>query len=214
MIKISEWAGHQVFRDWNRITKIPKAWSTLINGPWVQRCIDYARDRFWRFVPDTTVEISNWTYRISQKFIEGVHINPENIKTVLSDFNELMRLHSQSLIDEGIWLDFVWLEWALKASLFHLKKYRWTIIDKYFISPLLERVSKTWAFYKIVEFWEQSSVPELANIMIDNDGNIFVVDLSLTEKHTWVNAIVRTRARIIEMYNRHYLKKYFWIDLI
>jgi hypothetical protein len=204
MIKISEWAGHMVFRYWNRVIKTPKKWSQIINGPWVQRCVDYARNRFWKFVPDTKVEISHWTYRISQKFIEGVHINPENIKTVLSDFNELMKLHIQSLTDEWIWLDFVWLEWALKASLSRLRKYRWTIIDRYFILPILKWATKKWSFYKIVEFWEQWPKPELANIMIDNNGNIFIVDLSLTEKHTWV----------IEMYNRYYLKKYFWIELM
>jgi hypothetical protein len=211
MYKFSEGAGHIVYREWNLVFKHPKKWEAFINWSQVQRNIEYARERFWKFIPDTRVNVQQGTYVIEQKYIQWEHISPDNVGASIAQIHELLELHTKSIKDNGIGLDFVWLEWAIKSTLFNLKKYRGSSIDKYVISPILFWLSKKWEFTKVHDLWEQWTTPELANIMRDKDDNIFVVDLSLAENHTWASLISRARARIIEVYNKHYLSKYFGI---
>lgn len=204
--KISEWAWHEIFLNDRVITKIPKK---PLNIKEIWNLLLFAKDFFWKYILDTVIK-SYWDkYILEQPFINWEHVSVDNLSQVLIEFEKLLELHSNSIIDNWIWLDFVWLEWAIKWWLYDLSKYKWTKFDYIIITPFLKKLSKTFSiFSKVYYFWEKWTLPELANVMIDTNWDLKVIDLSLINFKS-NNLEEKVRANVIEWWNKYFLKKYF-----
>lgn len=203
---IAEGLWHKVYKVDERVRKIPKNSRTIFE---VSSEIQYFMDYFWKYALETVI-IWNWDiYMLEQPYFDGEHLSILNIIEVENEFIKLLELHKLSLKENGKWLDLVGLEWWIKWFLHIIRKYKWTHLDSNFITPLLKKLSKKYSYLsKMYFFWENGSIPELANIMINSEGDIKIVDISITEQKEFLWII---RAKVIEAYNKYYLKRFFWI---
>jgi len=212
LTKLSEWAGHKIFfnKKW-KIIKIPKRLQENYKN--TKELIEYAKNYFGKYIHDTLI-YPYWkdSYILEQDFIDWKHLAPEDLlqNWIKEEFQKIIDLHNESIAKNWIWLDLVWYEWAIKWTLYNLYKYKWTIFDKYIITPFFKLLARkrTDIYWKILDFWKSWCSPELANIMIDKDNNIKIIDLSLTSKK-WLWMKAKVRAQTIELYNKFYLKKYY-----
>lgn len=213
MEKFSEWMWYKIYLDeWCIIKKPKKRWN--INE--ISRLIDYSKERFFSVMIDTEIETEkfNNNYIIRQPYIEWEHINIYNIWLIENEFEKLLKLHSDSIDENWIWFDFVWLEWSIKWVLSVFSKYfQYTIFDKLIISPILKVLSnRDDLYWDMLTFWEQNIPPELSNFIIDQNNKIKYVDTDLIDLYN-TNMSTVIHGKVIEWWNKKYIFYFFNITL-